>query len=420
MAKVMKKISALLLTLALVFTMMPAVAITANAADGDTTKAFDVCIDGNVVGSISKEWLEENKTEPQIFPFPGGQGKKWTYVVAEGVNYEQVIREATGKGYEDLAGGSISWLNADGTTAGQSGKYPLPIDMLAGAVTEFKLVDQNGADLSGKTFQDSDTDVTEAKAVPLEGAADVTPIISVKQKDFKTYEAAKTALDAGTWAESADNSIVPYVGGNLTVEEENYLKKDGKVNAGVFNFLGKYAIKDAPTMSIKLPEPQPDPQPDPQPEPQPEVKPEDSTPAPAITDGQTAAIAAGTVKVLSAKDKTAEFTKAKNKKSVTVPATVTVNGETLNVTQVGAKAFTGKKIRTVSKIMKNAFKGSKATKMIVKSKKLKKASVKGSLKGSKIKTVQVKVGKKKDNKKYVKKYKKIFTKKNAGKKAKVK
>ena len=54
-----------------------------------------------------------------------------------------------------------------------------------------------------------------------------------------------------------------------------------------------------------------------------------------------------------------------------------------------------------------------------KSKKLKKSSVKGSLKGSKIKTVQVKVGKKKDNKKYVKKYKKIFTKKNAGKKVKI-
>ena len=52
----------------------------------------------------------------------------------------------------------------------------------------------------------------------------------------------------------------------------------------------------------------------------------------------------------------------------------------------------------------------------VKTKKLKKKSVKGSLKGSKVKTVQVKVGKKKVNKKYVKKYKKIFTKKNAGKK----
>ena len=37
-----------------------------------------------------------------------------------------------------------------------------------------------------------------------------------------------------------------------------------------------------------------------------------------------------------------------------------------------------------------------------------------------MKTVQVKVGKKSLNKKYVKKYKKVFTKKNAGKKVKVK
>ena len=81
------------------------------------------------------------------------------------------------------------------------------------------------------------------------------------------------------------------------------------------------------------------------------------------------------------------------------------------------ESMIGKNVRVIEK---NAFKGSKATKMIVKSKYLTKASVKGSLKGSKIKTVQVKVGKKKDNKKYVKKYKKIFTKKNAGKKVKVK
>ena len=46
-------------------------------------------------------------------------------------------------------------------------------------------------------------------------------------------------------------------------------------------------------------------------------------------------------------------------------------------------------------------------------------SKKKTLKGSKIKTIQVKVGKKSVNRKYVKKYKKIFTRKNAGKKAKV-
>ena len=121
------------------------------------------------------------------------------------------------------------------------------------------------------------------------------------------------------------------------------------------------------------------------------------------------------------------FKAAKNAKKVTVPAAVKLaDGKTYNVTSVNAKAFKGKKIRTVTigknvkKIKKNAFKKSKATKMIVKSKLLKKAAVRGALKGSKIKTIQVKVGKKSLNKKYLKNYKKIFTKKNAGKKATIK
>jgi hypothetical protein len=46
--------------------------------------------------------------------------------------------------------------------------------------------------------------------------------------------------------------------------------------------------------------------------------------------------------------------------------------------------------------------------------------VKQSLKKSKVKTIKVNAGKKKVNKKFIKKYKKIFTKKNAGKKVKVK
>ena len=51
---------------------------------------------------------------------------------------------------------------------------------------------------------------------------------------------------------------------------------------------------------------------------------------------------------------------------------------------------------------------------------LTKANVKGSLKGSKVKTIKVKVGKAKTNKSYAKKYSKIFTKANAGKKVAVK
>ncbi len=117
---------------------------------------------------------------------------------------------------------------------------------------------------------------------------------------------------------------------------------------------------------------------------------------------------------------------AKNAKSVTVPATVKYNKKTFKVTQINAKAFAGKKIKNVtiganvSKIAANAFKGSKATKVILKTKHLKKAGVKKCLKGAKVKTVQVKVGSKKVNKKFVKSYKKIFTKKIAGMKVTIK
>ena len=133
-------------------------------------------------------------------------------------------------------------------------------------------------------------------------------------------------------------------------------------------------------------------------------------------------------KVATSKAKgTVTFTKSKNAKSVTVPKTVKLaDGRTYNVTAVGAKAFTGSKVRTatiganVTTLKAYAFKGSKATKVIVKTKKFKKSTVKKSLKNSKVKYVVVKVGTKKQNKTYVKKYKKFFTKANAGKKVTVK
>ena len=85
---------------------------------------------------------------------------------------------------------------------------------------------------------------------------------------------------------------------------------------------------------------------------------------------------------------------------------------------LNAKTFTlGTKVKQIAA---KSFKGTKVKTLVVKSKKLTKKKIKNCLKGSKVKTVQVKVGSKKLNKKYVKKYKKIFTKKNCGKSVKVK
>ena len=153
----------------------------------------------------------------------------------------------------------------------------------------------------------------------------------------------------------------------------------------------------------------------------------------------------------SAKNPTVSYKSTTAGGTVSIPATVKVKGVKYKVTSIAAKAFfknkkikkvtMGANIRTigasafskcpklktvtigtgVTKIGKSTFAGSKKVKTLtVKSKKLTKKGVKGSLKGSKIKTVKVKVGTKKVNKKFVKKYKKFFTKKNCGVKVTVK
>ena len=122
--------------------------------------------------------------------------------------------------------------------------------------------------------------------------------------------------------------------------------------------------------------------------------------------------------------KAAKSSIAKNVKTVTVNAkTVTPTTVKKAIAKVGGdfKYVTtivlGSKVKTIKK---SAFaKCKKVTTLQVQTKKLKKASVKKSLKGSNVKRVVVNVATAKAHKKFVNKYKKIFTKKNAGKKVKV-
>lgn len=115
---------------------------------------------------------------------------------------------------------------------------------------------------------------------------------------------------------------------------------------------------------------------------------------------------------------------------VPAAASVTVNSKTVSAKTlyaamanagVSADSVTtitlGKKVKKIKKGTFSDFRN--ADTLVVHSKKLTKARVKGSLKGSTIRVVKVEVGKKKVNKRYVRKYKKIFTKKNAGKKVTV-
>lgn len=131
-------------------------------------------------------------------------------------------------------------------------------------------------------------------------------------------------------------------------------------------------------------------------------------------------------KVISAAKGTVMLVKGANKTKYTVPTTVGLGNLTYKVTRIKGNAFAGSKTTTVT-ISKNvaaidskAFNKSKVKTMVVKTKLLKKSKVKGSLKGSKVKTVLVRVGSNAVNKTYVKTYKKIFTKANAGRTVTVK
>lgn len=123
--------------------------------------------------------------------------------------------------------------------------------------------------------------------------------------------------------------------------------------------------------------------------------------------------------------KAAQTALAKKTTSVTVN-TKKVTGST--ITKAIVKAGGNKKYvkaivlgKNVKSISKGALKNyAKVKTVTVKTKKLTKKSVKGFLKGSKVTTIKVNVGKAKADKAYAAKYQKVFAKANSGKKVVVK
>ena len=251
MTNVLKKISTLLLSFALIVSLMPLFATEINAED---TKAFDVKINGVKVGAVTEKRLKDTDgCLTNVYPFPSGQGADWSYAVAKGVPYADILKESLGiDEFSAIPGAFINWLDENGTPIGED-NADLPVDLLESATTLFKLVDENGTDITGPF--DGDTPL-EAKAVAIDGAEQSIPIISTVSKKGYSYNDAMTAKSTfGPDTEGAVTTITPFVGGYLADEEETYLKKDGNVNTSVFNFLDKYAIgvgNSDYSMNVKL------------------------------------------------------------------------------------------------------------------------------------------------------------------------
>ena len=142
-----------------------------------------------------------------------------------------------------------------------------------------------------------------------------------------------------------------------------------------------------------------------------------------VKKGSRYEVSPGQVRVISVKKKTVAFIKAnKGKKKITIPKTVKINDKSYAVIEIGSGAFRGSKAESVTvsenirTIRPGAFKKSHVKKRIIKSRKLTKKTVRGSLKSSKVKKLTINTGNRKLRKKYLKKYKNYFTLKNAGRK----
>ena len=242
------------------------------------------------------------------------------------------------------------------------------------------------------------------------GKSSNTAGLTVSDAWFVSIDTDKALSGGITW-DPANGRIVIKSGGitrnaDGSINMNGYLAPTASVPAGVGARIG---IKDTDDASGDEPAPAHD------------------DPSPDIKNGTKWSNAQGTFRVLSVNKKTVAFIKASaSKKSISIPASIKINGVKYSVTKIAEKAFMGSKAlkatigSNVKTIAKYAFKSSAVKTLIVKSKKLTKSSVKGSLKSSKVKTVRIKVGSKKLNKKYLKRYKKIFTRKNAGRKVTLK
>ena len=137
--------------------------------------------------------------------------------------------------------------------------------------------------------------------------------------------------------------------------------------------------------------------------------------------GPTFTVNDNTYRMISEKSGTIAFVEAKNEETVTVPASLSSDTDKLTVVRIESDAFKGDQIRTVTicsnveTIDRNAFRDSGATELIIKSRKLTQDSVEGSLSNSSIKTVSIET-----RADFYEEYRSYFSKKNAGKKVRVK
>ncbi len=253
MSKVMKKLSILMLVIAMTVTMMP-FAVFADDEAPASNAAITFFVNGSPTGvTISEDWMKENSESPQIFPFVSDKGKTWGYVIAQGPSFDSILSAACQNmpvTLEDIPNSQILWRK-DGA-AFKNGAMTVA-DAL-NAVTVFKLVDvENGnanviGDFTGDEYKKVVAEAYRGATAP------VTPIVAIQESEvYLDYEDALQALGDDSWKQNAKTDMRQYIGGNL--EKDTVLKDENGVNTKSVNFTGKFSAVNHNEIDLQIPVP---------------------------------------------------------------------------------------------------------------------------------------------------------------------
>lgn len=263
MTKVMKKASALLLSVAMAVTMLPAFALTSFAAMGDSsTPAIQVEINGVSLGKKTGRIIlsgDDFKAGPQIFSYLQKKSKvdekeaaSLKYMVAEGYDLDKALGKVlTNNGIDPsvLDEATLEWTCSDGfVTSG------LEYSKIMAATKVAKLGD---VDETGNRYVEELTG---------EDVKDVTPIIATSRvnvnandDEFDTYEKAKAFAEK--WdsltpkeKEKVTSEVGMVIGNNFSVDKDQRLvEQNGNHNDKSINWNSKFYGKNSVIVNIVLP-----------------------------------------------------------------------------------------------------------------------------------------------------------------------
>lgn len=249
MTKVMKKLSSVLIAVAMVATMMPAM-VFADAEPQPTDKVFSVYVNGVDTGKLATradvyDTSKEDFIEAQVFPYLATKGQDWELRVVQGRSLEGLLKNIlTVNSLDGFKNSNINW-------SGNTNKYRLNLAKIKDYNEGFKLINSSDNNKvvdevldkkNDPSYTKYKTDDVSIHAVYDKNIGHLTPVFGIKYKTF-TVKQLNDAKNFNNWsAEGVVANQRVFVGGNFDANSLVWAKKYNFSNMDSDFYNGKFSI----------------------------------------------------------------------------------------------------------------------------------------------------------------------------------